>query len=240
MAKILKYTIEKRSSGNVVLTNNKTSSVQIINNGYAKGTSVNNFLSFYHGNGLQVVTPFLYENLEGILNDGIPVVKPASIDDAILYFSDNFFLKVGGSGTTNASDLTSGTLDDARLSDNVVLKDEDVGTDRQVEGFVGGLRTPVTLGWKQLSDMPSVPSFSNGVLIGTAFQPSGDALFAFGELDSSTSGADRVPFYGAGGRLKVGNAVSNDEAISKAQFDAKIGVTQEMYDFIQSLMNSGN
>lgn len=124
MAKILKYTIEKRSSGNVVLTNNKTSSVQIINNGYAKGTSVNNFLSFYHGNGLEVVTPFLYENLEGILNDGIPVVKPASIDDAILYFSDNFFPKATVGGGTNASAITTGTLNSDRLnvSDNSIIE----------------------------------------------------------------------------------------------------------------------
>lgn len=94
------------------------------------------------------------------------------------------------------------------------------GTDRQVVGYnSSGTPTAVTLGWKQLSDMPSIPSFPNGVLIGTAFQPDGDALFAFGELNSATFGADRVPFYGTNGRLKVGDAVSTDEAVSKGQLD---------------------
>lgn len=101
------------------------------------------------------------------------------------------------------------------------------GTDRQVQGFIGGKRVPVTIGWKQLSDLPSPPPFLNGVLIGTAFKENGDALFGF--LEMALSGVESFvlpngfPVYNpgiignGGGTLPVADAIENGDAVNKGQ-----------------------
>ena len=101
------------------------------------------------------------------------------------------------------------------------------GTDRQVQGFIGGKRVPVTLGWKQLSDLPSPPPFLNGVLIGTAFKENGDAVFGF--LEMALSGVESFvlpngfPVYNpgiignGGGTLPVADAIKNGDAVNKGQ-----------------------
>lgn len=98
-----------------------------------------------------------------------------------------------------------------------------IGTDRQVAGFSSGSMTPVTLGWKQLSDLPVPPTFSNGVYVGTAFKPDGTALFAFIELSIDGNKASAIPMYRSGGRLSVGKATASDDAVNLGQLASAIG-----------------
>jgi len=93
-----------------------------------------------------------------------------------------------------------------------------VGDDREVMSFVNGAYTPLRIGWKHLSDLPTPPPFKNGLLAGTAFKPDGNALFAFVQLDdvhSCDSGS--VPMYSKDFTLKTKNAVEDDDAINKGQ-----------------------
>lgn len=92
-----------------------------------------------------------------------------------------------------------------------------IGTDRQVLGYSEGVATPVTLGWKQLSDLPTPPTFSNGVLTGTAFNPDGSALFAFLELALGTPKSDTIPTYSANGVLHVNSGVASGDAVNVGQ-----------------------
>lgn len=113
-----------------------------------------------------------------------------------------------------------------------IVTGEDVkGTDRQVQGFINGQRSPVTLGWKQLSDLPTPPPFLNGVLIGTAFKPDGSALFGFLEmsLDGVTSivKPNAFPVYNpgiigtGGGTLPVAPAINDNEAVNLKQLNER-------------------
>jgi len=107
------------------------------------------------------------------------------------------------------------------------------GTERQVVGFdSGGNAQAVTIGWKQLSDLPTPPVFSNGVYVGTAFQPDGSALFAFIELaivsPDSVAKPNAIPLYQAGtigtggGTLPVQDPVEDLDAVNKQWFLAAI------------------
>lgn len=119
----------------------------------------------------------------------------------------------------------------------VVPGDLDIsGTQRQIIGFdENGNPVVVTLGWKQLSDLPVPPTFSNGVYVGTAFQPDGSALFAFIELaiDSPNSLAkpNAIPIYQAGtigtggGTLPVQDPVEDLDAVNKKYFEENVGIT---------------
>ncbi|HSE99901.1 MAG TPA: SGNH/GDSL hydrolase family protein [Nitrososphaeraceae archaeon] len=109
------------------------------------------------------------------------------------------------------------------------------GTERQVAGFdTDGNVQAVTLGWKQFSDLPSPPTFSNGVLTGTAFQPDGSALHEYVELaiDSPDSIAvpNAIPIYQAGtigtggGTLPVQDPVEDLDAINKRYFEENKGI----------------
>lgn len=93
------------------------------------------------------------------------------------------------------------------------------GTNRQVQGFVDGKVQPVTLGWKQFSDLPSVPPFKNGVLTGTAFDEDGNALFAFIELATEGFKQAAIPLYKSNGRMSVGRATEDDDAIQLGQIN---------------------
>lgn len=96
-----------------------------------------------------------------------------------------------------------------------------VGTERQVLGYNStGTPLAVTLGWKQLSDLPSPPPFSNGVLTGTAFQPDGSALFAFTKLAISSAESNTIPFYQTGGKLLVEDGASGKESVNYVQLTA--------------------
>jgi len=112
------------------------------------------------------------------------------------------------------------------------------GTERQVVGFDGsGNAEAVTIGWKQLSDLPSPPTFSNGIYTGTAFQPDGSATFAFLELgiDSPDSVArpNNIPIYQAGtigtggGTLPVQDPIEDLDAVNKQWFLANKGAGSE-------------
>lgn len=97
------------------------------------------------------------------------------------------------------------------------------GTERQVLGWSStGTAEPVRLGWKQLSDLPSPPIFSNGVLTGTAFQPDGTALFAFTKLAIDSPEASTIPFYQSGGKLLTEAGTSGKEAINFSQLPVNI------------------
>lgn len=101
-----------------------------------------------------------------------------------------------------------------------------IGTDRQVLGYVNGEASAVTLGWKQFSDLPSVPPFSNGVLTGTAFDENGNALFAFIELATEGFKAASIPLYKSNGRMSVGNATEPDDAICLGQINGVLKAIQ--------------
>lgn len=107
------------------------------------------------------------------------------------------------------------------------------GTDRQVLGYVDGEQEAVTLGWKQFSDLPTPPPFSNGVLTGTAFNSDGSAFFAFVELALGEGGTSMVkpnsiPFYNpgqigtGGGTLAVADGIEDNEAVNVSQLNALI------------------
>lgn len=101
------------------------------------------------------------------------------------------------------------------------------GTDREVVCWDGnGNMKAMRLGWKQFSDLPSTPTFSNGVLAGTAFQPNGNALFAFIELATEGAKAAAIPLYKSDGRMSVGNATESDDAICLGQINGVLKAIQ--------------
>lgn len=105
-----------------------------------------------------------------------------------------------------------------------------VGTDRQVLGYINGEPISITLGWKQFSDLNTPPPFESGVLAGMNFNPDGSAMYYFKEINSSINAparGDTIPVYGTNGVLKVGTGVYSNDAVTKAQLDAKpdIGTT---------------
>lgn len=105
-----------------------------------------------------------------------------------------------------------------------------IGTDRQVLGYEGGVPTPVTLGWMEFSDLETPPTFNTGVVTGTTFNPDGSAMFYFHEINDgigASAKASTIPVYGTNGVLKVATAVATNDAVTKAQLDAKpnIGTT---------------
>lgn len=125
------------------------------------------------------------------------------------------------------------------------------GTERQVIGFdEDGNELAVTIGWKQLSDLPTPPSFSNGVYVGTAFQPDGSALFAFIELaitsPDSIAKPNAIPIYQAGtigtggGTLPVQDPVEDLDAVNKRWFidNLNLGATFSQRFFKNSFTSS--
>jgi len=104
------------------------------------------------------------------------------------------------------------------------------GTERQVLGYdSSGNPEAVTLGWKQLSDLPTPPTFSNGVYVGTAFQPDGSALFAFIELDTDNDATGTsIPIYTSGGTLPVQDPIEDLDAVNKRWFEANRQGLQEV------------
>lgn len=107
------------------------------------------------------------------------------------------------------------------------------GTNRQVIGFDSeGDPIAVTLGWRQLSDLPSPPPFKNGIYTGTAFQPNGNALFAFLELSidentpDSIAKPNAIPIYQAGivgtggGTLPVQDPEADLDAVNKRYLES--------------------
>lgn len=141
-----------------------------------------------------------------------------NLDALKTWISANLFKSGGGSGEGAT------TWDE--------LNGKPTGTDRQVIGFVGGDMQAVTLGWKQFSDLPSVPPFNNGVLAGTAFNENGDALFAFIELATNGNKSAAIPLYKTNGRLSVGNATQPDDAICLGQIN---GVLKSIHGYNSSL-----
>jgi len=92
------------------------------------------------------------------------------------------------------------------------------GTDAQVLGYSSGTPTPVTLGLTQLSDIGSIPAFSNGVYTFTGINPTtGSALRAFIEFSTTTPKAGTFPTYGTGGVLPVNNGVASTDAVNVSQ-----------------------
>lgn len=95
-----------------------------------------------------------------------------------------------------------------------------VGTNRQVAGYLDGDRTAVTLGWAQLSDLETPPTFNTGVLTGAMFDPDGSAMFYFKELNDAVGAEAKaltIPVYGSGGVLKVNDGIALTDAVNVRQ-----------------------
>lgn len=145
---------------------------------------------------------------------------------------ENTFANLNKSSEGTGGDIASvtGNLVDNSNPSNPVINI--TGSSRQVIGYdSNGNPLSVTLGWRQLSDLPNPPTFLNGVLAGTAFSSDGSALFAFVELalgDGGTSLAkpNAIPFYNpgqigtGGGTLKVADGIVDGDAVNMKQFNA--------------------
>jgi len=164
-------------------------------------------------------TPLLITQLLG--EDGSPYTQ-IDFEEFYRQNTGNF----NGGGTAPGVQSVTGTGVDNTDPQNPVVAGLPTGTERQVVGFdESGNAEVVTIGWKQLSDLPSPPTFSNGIYTGTAFQPDGSALFAFLELgiDSPDSVArpDNIPIYQAGtigtggGTLPVQDPIEDLDAVNK-------------------------
>lgn len=98
-----------------------------------------------------------------------------------------------------------------------------IGTDREVLGYENGESKALRLGWKQLSDMPSPPDFSNGVLTGTAFNPNGSALFAFVKLNTTNEPlGTSIPMADQTGALPTAHAGEPYHAVNLGQLNSRI------------------
>lgn len=141
------------------------------------------------------------------------------------------------SNIQNAYDLLSALIPDESGGGSPVT-----GTERQVIGFdSSGNAQAVTIGWKQLSDLPTPPPFLNGVYTGTAFQSDGSALFAFLELgidaDEPTSIAkpNTIPMYQpgtigtGGGTLPVQDPVEDLDAVNKRSLESIMDVGETTF-----------
>ena len=98
-----------------------------------------------------------------------------------------------------------------------------IGTNRQVMGYEDGVIKAVTLGWMEFSDLPNPPTFNTGVVAGTTFNPDGSAMFYFQEINDAIDGLAKertIPMYGTGGVLKVADGISENDAVSMAQYNA--------------------
>lgn len=95
-----------------------------------------------------------------------------------------------------------------------------IGTNRQVAGYIDGNRSAITLGWSQLSDLNTPPTFNTGVLTGAMFDPDGSAMFYFKELNDAVGAEAKeltIPVYGDDGVLKVSDGVALTDAVSMRQ-----------------------
>lgn len=137
----------------------------------------------------------------------------------VFSFGSTRYVKITD-GVNKVSDLN---IIDSSSGGNV---DVPIGTDRQVLGYANGEPIAVTLGWKQFSDLPSVPPFLNGVLTGTAFDEDGNALFAFIELAVDGAKNACIPLYKSNGRLSVGNVTDPDDAIRLGQINGVLTAIQ--------------
>lgn len=98
-----------------------------------------------------------------------------------------------------------------------------IGTNRQVMGYEDGVIKAVTLGWMEFSDLPNPPSFNTGVVAGTTFNPNGQAMFYFHEINDAINAPARegtIPVYATGGVIKVADGVVPDDAVSMSQYNA--------------------
>lgn len=129
------------------------------------------------------------------------------------------FKKGGGNGSSGVASVTGNLV--SGTPENPVIN-HPIGNDRDVVTYdSNGNLIADRLGWKQLSDMPSPPSFLNGVVAGTAFKEDGKALFAFIEL--STDGTAKpvtIPMYTAEGTININDGVEDSEAVSMQQLRA--------------------
>lgn len=109
------------------------------------------------------------------------------------------------------------------------------GTERDVLTYNSeGVSVAKPLGWRQFSDLPTPPPFSNGVFIGTAFNTDGTALFGF--LEMAMSGVESFvlpnafPVYNpgiignGGGTLPVANAINDGDAVNLNQLNSRVPI----------------
>lgn len=188
---------------------------------YSRDYDTGEIASLSHNEGISIAG----------VDSGGQTISTKMVKNGIEFRNPNVvtFLKIPNQRTEN------GTVFNLTMpsKDGILATTEDIptGTQRQVAGFdADGKATAVTLGWKQLSDLPTPPPFPNGVLTGTAFQEDGSATHGYIELaideDSPTSVAkpNTIPLYQAGtigtggGTLPVQDPIEDLDAVNKQWF----------------------
>lgn len=221
------------STGNLLeLTSLSDSSGDIINmqiNGSGKGIDINN-LSFSNTPSISVSTATSVNGL--VMESKNGTTTTYSLDKTGKIVTSNTITALPAVLDTEL--VTKGQMDTAiaEIPGGIIP----IGTNRQVIGFDGsGNAIATTIGWKQLSDLPTPPPFSNGVYVGTAFQPDGSALFAFVELDTNNDATGTsIPIYTSGGTLTVQDPVSDLDAVNKQWFEANSSLQD-----LQSVLENG-
>lgn len=149
-----------------------------------------------------------------------------------------FASKGGGGGGGNVDSVTGNLVSGTTENPVVSLS----GTPMDIVTFdEDGNPQVKPIGITQLTDINGFPSFANGVFVATGMNAvSKTGLLLFLEFSTNTPKAGTFPTYVTGGVLKVANGVAPGDAVNKSQLDALPVMTTEMYNFILSLMNSGN
>lgn len=166
-------------------------------------------------NGVRLLNITTSQSIDVPLSASIDGQTFSTVIELVEWFAENGFKNGGGSGEGATWSGITG---------------KPSGTERQVVRFnSSGQMEASTLGWKQLSDLPTPPTFKNGIYTGTEFQSDGSALFAFLKLaiddDTPTSIAEpnTIPIYNAGtvgnggGTLPVQDGIEDLDAVNVSQ-----------------------
>lgn len=148
------------------------------------------------------------------------------------------FASKGGGGGGSVNSVTGNLVSGTTTNPVVSLS----GTPMDIVTFdEEGNPEVKPIGITQLTDINGFPSFANGVFVATGMNAvSKTGLLLFLEFSTDTPKAGTFPTYVTGGVLKVANGVAPGDAVNKSQLDALPVMTTEMYNFILSLMNTGN
>lgn len=161
--------------------------------------------------------------------------KPGTINECSELLASSVFNFGGGSGGDGAVESVTGNLVTGTSANPTI--NFPIGNNREVPLYLNNKVVKGRLGWAQFSDLPTPPPFSNGVLTGTAFNETGNALFAFLELalgatNESIAKPNAIPFYNpgiigtGGGTLPVADAIENGDAVNKGQFTSLLKALQ--------------
>lgn len=154
---------------------------------------------------------------------------PTDLTELITLLADTVFNFGGGGGEGPSGGVESVTGNIVSGTSKNPIVNIPSGDNRKVLTYdADGNLLAARIGWSQLSDLPTPPPFLNGVLIGTAFKPNGDALFGFLEMALDEDAQSKVlpnafPVYNpgivgnGGGTIPVANGVNPNDAINVGQ-----------------------